>query len=415
LVDRDVTTDTLRTAGDYITALNYDYGTEILGPLRAIFGLPHIEGYARQIFVLTDGEVAQPELSIALTKQNSDTTRLFCYGVGSSVSAALVHGLARAGGGEASFIAHNSQIAATIAASLAAAIQPAMSQVTVDWSAAYVKDGEGKTTTVVGNDGSGSAATSPKRAETRIQQCPRALPPVYPGSRYFVYGLMSARGVTLRDTFEVVVRATFSNGGVKVFNIPVNTERNTSHGRMVHTLAARARLRELEASYRSDTVAATEMVALSTRYQLASPLASFVAVPHGASPTSAPSAKPVPRSVPLAAPKDVGQLTDQMGGLRVSGQPGAAAAPAPAPTGTATATPNNSQLGTGASTAAAPAGKRPAISYAAERVIGNGSFGVVYQATVLETGEVIAIKKVLQDRRFKVIDNPFFFLSPFLS
>jgi hypothetical protein len=32
------------------------------------------------------------------------------------------------------------------------------------------------------------------------------------------------------------------------------------------------------------------------------------------------------------------------------------------------------------------AGEKQAISYAAERVIGNGSFGVVYQATVIETG-----------------------------
>ena len=46
--------------------------------------------------------------------------------------------------------------------------------------------------------------------------------------------------------------------------------------------------------------------------------------------------------------------------------------------------------------------RKQAISYAAERVIGNGSFGVVYQATVIETGETVAIKKVLQDKRFKV-------------
>jgi serine/threonine protein kinase len=45
--------------------------------------------------------------------------------------------------------------------------------------------------------------------------------------------------------------------------------------------------------------------------------------------------------------------------------------------------------------------EKQAISYAAERVIGNGSFGVVYQATVIETGQTVAIKKVLQDRRFK--------------
>eukprot|EP01083_Nonionella_stella_P022609 62522_1 len=39
--------------------------------------------------------------------------------------------------------------------------------------------------------------------------------------------------------------------------------------------------------------------------------------------------------------------------------------------------------------------------YSAERVIGNGSFGVVYQATVNATSETVAIKKVLQDRRYK--------------
>lgn len=34
-------------------------------------------------------------------------------------------------------------------------------------------------------------------------------------------------------------------------------------------------------------------------------------------------------------------------------------------------------------------------------MIGNGSFGVVYQARVSETGEVVAIKKVYQDKRYK--------------
>ena len=38
-----------------------------------------------------------------------------------------------------------------------------------------------------------------------------------------------------------------------------------------------------------------------------------------------------------------------------------------------------------------------------EKVIGNGSFGVVFQATLVETGETVAVKKVLQDKRFKVV------------
>jgi len=36
-----------------------------------------------------------------------------------------------------------------------------------------------------------------------------------------------------------------------------------------------------------------------------------------------------------------------------------------------------------------------------EKVIGNGSFGVVFQATLVETGENVAVKNVLQDNRFK--------------
>jgi serine/threonine protein kinase len=35
-------------------------------------------------------------------------------------------------------------------------------------------------------------------------------------------------------------------------------------------------------------------------------------------------------------------------------------------------------------------------------VIGNGSFGVVYQVKLVHSGEDAAIKKVLQDKRFKV-------------
>ncbi|CAA3030839.1 shaggy-related kinase alpha-like [Olea europaea subsp. europaea] len=54
------------------------------------------------------------------------------------------------------------------------------------------------------------------------------------------------------------------------------------------------------------------------------------------------------------------------------------------------------------------------VSYMAERIVGQGSFGVVFQAKCLETGETVAIKKVLQDKRYKnrelqtmrLIDHP---------
>ena len=45
--------------------------------------------------------------------------------------------------------------------------------------------------------------------------------------------------------------------------------------------------------------------------------------------------------------------------------------------------------------------KSSAHLYKVERKCGNGSFGIVFQAKVIQTGEVVAIKKVYQDRRYK--------------
>nr|CAD2165406.1 unnamed protein product [Meloidogyne enterolobii]CAD2172416.1 unnamed protein product [Meloidogyne enterolobii]CAD2179794.1 unnamed protein product [Meloidogyne enterolobii] len=41
------------------------------------------------------------------------------------------------------------------------------------------------------------------------------------------------------------------------------------------------------------------------------------------------------------------------------------------------------------------------LQYADSKVIGNGSFGVVYRANLVHSNEDVAIKKVLQDKRFK--------------
>ena len=46
-------------------------------------------------------------------------------------------------------------------------------------------------------------------------------------------------------------------------------------------------------------------------------------------------------------------------------------------------------------------GRTGNFTYNADKVVGNGTFGVVYQATVAETGETVAIKKVFQDKRYK--------------
>ena len=43
------------------------------------------------------------------------------------------------------------------------------------------------------------------------------------------------------------------------------------------------------------------------------------------------------------------------------------------------------------------------VSYSDIKTIGKGTFGVVYKARLCHNSEVIAIKKVFDDKRYKVI------------
>lgn len=42
------------------------------------------------------------------------------------------------------------------------------------------------------------------------------------------------------------------------------------------------------------------------------------------------------------------------------------------------------------------------MSYTSCKIVGSGSFGIVFQTKLVGTNEDAAIKRVLQDKRFKV-------------
>lgn len=64
--------------------------------------------------------------------------------------------------------------------------------------------------------------------------------------------------------------------------------------------------------------------------------------------------------------------------------------------------PHNVSIGSiGSSQASSAESDKGASSYSAQSAIGQGSFGIVYQAVDNSTGERVAIKKVFQDKRYK--------------
>lgn len=52
-----------------------------------------------------------------------------------------------------------------------------------------------------------------------------------------------------------------------------------------------------------------------------------------------------------------------------------------------------------------PNGETQDLAYTECRIVGNGSFGVVFHTKLSPSGEDAAIKRVLQDKRFKVFPS----------
>lgn len=285
----------LSAASAYVAALEADLGgTEILEPLRFVLDARPSGELPRQVVVLTDGQVTNTDAVIALAGAHASRVRIFTFGIGAGASHHLVRGLARAGGGAAEFIYPGERIEPKVLRQFARLLSPALTDVRIEWLTG-TRDGNGEK----------SAA---------VTQAPSAVPPVFAGGRLLVYGFVK----TERPSS---VRLS-ANGPSGPLSFDVQLPDASDTGRTISTLAARARIRELEEGSewlasrgsrqqgRRANSARNEIIELSLRYGLMSRETSFVAVERREAPAQGEVAL---RRVPIA-------LTSGWGGLE-AGRP----------------------------------------------------------------------------------------------
>jgi len=84
-------------------------GTELYAAIEKVLNFPKIDGYERNILVMTDGEVTNPHDVIELVKRKSKETSssVHSIGIGTGASTYLVNGIANAGNGASYFISYN--------------------------------------------------------------------------------------------------------------------------------------------------------------------------------------------------------------------------------------------------------------------------------------------------------------------
>jgi Ca-activated chloride channel homolog len=241
----------LAAASAHAASLDADLGgTEILPALQSVLEQKH-NGLPRQVVVLTDGQVTNTEAVLDLVRSHTADTRVFSFGIGAGSSRHLVQGMARAGGGSAEFIAPGERIEPKVVRLVNRLLTPALTDVRVDWGG------------------------------LSVVAAPSMIPPVFTGARLVVYGFVErSPSATLR------LSGTAPAGPVS-FDVPLDPQSAVA-GSVVSTLAARARIRELEESpawlstrgsrqqrARTSDVS-REIIDLAVRYSLISRETSFV-------------------------------------------------------------------------------------------------------------------------------------------
>lgn len=131
----------MQSASDLVSKTTANLGgTEILRPLNGIFNKPVAGGgRARQVFVLTDGQVSNTAQVIEACRRNAHNSRVFTVGIGDEVSRDLVEGMARAATGTAQFIVgselqgNSGSLESKLLNQLKLATQPSLTKIHIDW------------------------------------------------------------------------------------------------------------------------------------------------------------------------------------------------------------------------------------------------------------------------------------------
>ena len=252
-------------------------GTEILSPLNFILQQEVKAGLARQVFVLTDGQVSNSSACISQVKKHAATNRVFTLGVGSAADRHLVKGLARAGQGTAMFTSQGEQITPKIMEQLKNALQPCIADIEVKWGKSGQFEGSGELEVEVETKKTLFGFGKPK-SNTKISiknQVPSKVPPIYDGNRLIVYKKID-KNLDIGEEIKVKAKTT---EGILEHTFKVTND-SFIEGRNLHQLFARKLIQEIEE--RQETHNNEEgkelVIELGMKYNLASKYTSFVGV-----------------------------------------------------------------------------------------------------------------------------------------
>lgn len=272
-IPKALTQETYNQAIEYVSSLQAGGGTELLEPLKHVFGSASVA--RRRVIILTDGLIGNNKDVFNLIKeQKTNNTAVFSIGIGAGVSHSLVNGLALHGGGVAEYVAPGERVTEKVARQLSRSLS----------------SGDAEILTLSYFDQQGRPVL------TGVTQTPSTLPPLYSESDVRAFALLPES-----------VAAIEISGSASLRKVRIDLTRSaTVTSDIIHKMAAKSRIRELELALVAQQDAAEgnkvdikeiqqHVIQLSTYFHLMSSLTSFVAV----DPTATAETPSIPISVPV--------------------------------------------------------------------------------------------------------------------
>jgi Ca-activated chloride channel family protein len=201
------------------------------------------------VVLLTDGFIGNEAEAFAAVHRYRHAARVFSFGIGSSVNRHLLEGVARAGGGLASYLALGEDPQRVVDGFFKRMRQPALTDLQLAWHGVQASDLR-----------------------------PAFVPPLYPGSAL----LLTGRYQDARDRFDgpAEVRITAYEEGAAARRLSLSVDRRGDSGDEVAVIWARRTLQDWndELARTGDRELAFAMRDLALAHGLVSPYTSFVAV-----------------------------------------------------------------------------------------------------------------------------------------
>ncbi|HZN65453.1 MAG TPA: VIT domain-containing protein, partial [Tepidisphaeraceae bacterium] len=134
------TPQNVQAALQYLNGTSAGGGTMMLDGIRQSLEFPADESRPRYVAFLTDGYIGNETEILGALHRSLGTSRVFSFGVGSSVNRYLLEHMAKLGRGAVAYLGPQDQGAEVMAAYLQRIRHPALTNLSIDWGGANVED-----------------------------------------------------------------------------------------------------------------------------------------------------------------------------------------------------------------------------------------------------------------------------------